>query len=81
MLDNDGLIIIIYVILNDKLINGLHFPIANWVIIVNWVMFEFIIFNLIIICVMFRLSNTMKYLYIDITHTMEYLYIDTTENI
>ena len=81
MLDNDGLIIIIYVILNDKLINGLRFPIANWVIIVNWIMFEFIIFNLIIIRVMFRFSNTMKYLYIDITHTMEYLHIDTTENI
>ena len=48
-----------------KLINGLY---LLYYIIPNWVVFELVNFNMIIIHVMFGLTNTMKYMHIDMTH-------------
>ena len=49
-----------------KLINELY---ISCYLIINWVVFKFINFNIIIIHIIFRLINIIKYLYIDMFKT------------
>ena len=49
-----------------KLINGLCVSCSP---ITNWVVFEIVNFNTIIIRVEFKLANAIEYLYVDMTRT------------
>ena len=70
-------LIIIHINLNDQINKRVIcvvscYPITNWVIV-----FEFVNFDTIIICVIFELVNTVEYLYIDTTlgHELSPLYV------
>ena len=65
VLNIDGLVIN-YINLNDK-INKWVMCVMSCNSITNWIVFEFVNFDTIIICVVFGLVNTIKYLYIDTT--------------
>ena len=65
MLNIDGLIII-HININDQINNGLYmscYPITNWVV------FEFVNFDTVIIRVVFGLTSIVEYLSIDMTRT------------
>ena len=63
----DGLTII-HINLNEQ-INKRVICVVSCYPIINWVMFEFVNFDKIIICVIFKLVNTVEYLCIDKTRT------------
>ena len=49
-----------------RLINGLY---VSCYLTINWVVFEFVNFNTIIIRVVFRLANTVENMYVDTSRT------------
>ena len=56
-------LIIIYINLNDK-IDKRVIRVVSYYSITNRIIFEFINFDTIILHIIFKLSNTMKYIYI-----------------
>ena len=73
VLNIDGLIII-HINLNsqiNKQVKLIHELYLSCYSITNSVMFEFVNFNMIIIRVMFGLTNIIKYIYIDMTRRYE----------
>ena len=67
LLNIDGLIIN-YINLNDQ-INQWVMYVMSCYPITNRVVFEFVNFDMIIIRVVFELTNIIKYMYIDMTQT------------
>ena len=66
MLNTYGLFII-YINLNDQI--NKRFIYVSCYLITNRVVFEFVNFNTIIIRVVFRLTNTIKNMYVDTSRT------------
>ena len=63
---NIGGLVINYIYLNDQINKQVICGVSCY-LITNWVIFKFINFDTIIIRVIFGLTNTEKYLYIDMT--------------
>ena len=67
VLNIDGLVIN-FISLNDQ-INKHVMCVVSCYLITNWIVFEIVNFDTIIIRVVFGLTNTIEYIYVDMTRT------------